>query len=223
MADWNELFANEKNIERIPDSAVYRFADTLEELIEKRPLRIWDLCCGAGRHTVALARMGHKVYASDNSNNALFLTHKWLEEIDLHAVFEQSDMTVCPWPDITFHGVISWDALHHNTLDNIKKAVNEVHKFLIPGGLFLGTLKSTKADSYGLGKQIEPNTYVPDAGCEQGIPHHFFDEAAILNLFEGWEFISLAEQIMNYTQRRDNFFDCNPFSYTRWCILARKK
>ena len=158
MPDWNELFTNEKNIKKIPESVVYRFALSMEDLIEERPLRIWDLCCGAGRHTVALARMGYKVYASDNSANALFLTHKWLEEMGLHAVFEESDMTVCPWPEVTFHGVVSWDALHHNTLDGIKKAIDEVHEYLVPGGLFLGTLKSTKSDSYGLGKQIEPDT-----------------------------------------------------------------
>jgi len=223
MPDWNELFTDEKNIERIPESTIYRFARSLEESIKVRPLRVWDLCCGAGRHTVSLARMGCKVYASDKSPNALILTREWLDEIGLHAVFEESDMTVCPWPNVSFHGVISWDALHHNTLDNIRKAIDEIQTHLVPGGLFLGTLKSTRADSYGKGRQIEPDTYVPDEGMEEGVPHHFFDESALKDLFKDWEFISLAEQVVNYVHRGDNFREHNPFSYTHWCILARKK
>ena len=172
---------------------------------------------------VALAQAGCEVFASDIAPNGLKITQNWLDELGLHADLKVSDMTICPWPENNFHGVISWNSLQHNTLDNIKKAVNEVHKHLVPGGLFLGAIKSTKADSYGMGHEIEPDTFVQDDDKESGVPHHFFDEEAIKELFKDWEFISLAEQVMHYVHRGDNFRKHNPFSYTHWCILARKK
>ena len=223
MPNWNELFLDEKNIKRAPEWAVYRFVNNLETLFAERPLHIWDLCCGAGRHTITMAKLGHEVYASDNAPNAIRLTRKWLARMNLRAQVELADMTICPWPQATFHGVISWDALYHNTLDNIHRAIDEIHTHLVPGGLFMGTLKSTKADSYGDGEEIEPNTFVSQKrNSDKDLPHHYFDEPGIRDLFESWEVISLAEQVITYIKRGENFLEYNPFPYTTWGVLARK-
>ncbi|MCK4665100.1 class I SAM-dependent methyltransferase, partial [Candidatus Dependentiae bacterium] len=64
MSDWNTLFDKEKAIRRIPESIILLFIKILENNFKERPLKIWDLCCGAGRHTVALAGLGHEIYAS---------------------------------------------------------------------------------------------------------------------------------------------------------------
>ncbi len=223
MATWNELFLDDKNQAKASESEVHKFVLLLEKLFAERPLRLWDLCCGAGRHTVLMTQLGHKVYASDNAPNAIKLTKKWLSEMNLKAEAELADMTVCPWPEITFHGVISCGSLHHNTLGNVQKSVDMIYSRLVPGGLFMGTLKSTKADSYGSGDEIEPNTFIPDTGKEKGIIHHYCDEAEIRELFKKWELLSLAEQVINYVERGDNFLEYNPFLYTNWAILARKK
>jgi cyclopropane fatty-acyl-phospholipid synthase-like methyltransferase len=156
MSTWNELFLDEKNSPKAPESEIYKFVVLLEKLFTGRPLRLWDLCCGAGRHTVLMAQLGHEVYASDNAPNAIDLTKKRFAEKNLHAEIELADMTVCPWQKITFHGVVSWNALYHNTLENIRKAIDVVYSQLVPGGLFMGTFKSTKADSYGMGEEIDP-------------------------------------------------------------------
>jgi len=34
----------------------------------------------------------------------------------------------CPWPDAAFHGVVSWDSLHHNTLEDILTALHVVER-----------------------------------------------------------------------------------------------
>jgi len=143
--------------------------------------------------------------------------------MNLKAKLALADMTVCPWPEVRFHGVISWVSLYHNTLSNIRKTIDMIHQQLVPGGLFMGTLKSTKADSYGSGQEIEPNTFIPDEGKEIGIIHHFSDEAEIRELFKEWELISLAEQVITYVERGENFPEYNPFPYTNWGILARKR
>lgn len=223
MTTWNELFRYEKNRAKAPEAEVYKFVALLEKMFSERPLRLWDLCCGAGRHTVLMAQLGHKIYASDNAPHAIELTQKWIAEMNLKAQVELADMTVCPWTEVTFHGVISWGSLPHNTRDNIWKAIDVVYHKLVPGGLFLGTLKSTKADSYGSGREIEPNTFIPDTGKEKGIVHHYSDETEIREFFKKWELLSLTEQVINYVERGENFLEYNPFPYTNWGILARKR
>lgn len=222
MTTWNDFFIDEKNVEKAPEPEIYRFAVSLEKLFSERPLRLWDVCCGAGRHTIVLAGLGHEVYASDNASNAVRLTHEWLTKMKLQAHVELSEMTVCPWPKVTFHGVISWDTLYHNTLDNIRRAIDEIYARLVPGGLFMGTFKSIKSDSYSEGQEIESGTFIATTRQEEGIPHHYFDESGIRELFKKWELIILAEQVITYVERRKNLVEYNPFPYTTWGVLARK-
>ncbi len=222
MPTWEELFASGQMIESNPQHEVLKFAGDLERAFEDRPIKIWDLCCGAGRHTKALAERGFEIYASDESESGLSITKSLIEHDRLHAHFANADMTNNPWGDERFHGVVCWDALHHNTVDNIKKAVETVYESLHPHGEFLLTLKSTKADSCGKGREIEPGTYVQDEGHESGVPHHFFKESEVRELFKGWELLVLVDLVMDYKVRGDGFLDRNPFAYTRWGILARR-
>lgn len=186
-------------------------------------MNLWDLCCGAGRHTVLLAQLGHRIYASDNAPNAVELTRKWLGEVNLKATLAVEDMTVCPWLEVKFHGIVCWGSLPHNMLANIRKTIDMIYQQLVPGGLFLGTIRSIKADSYGQGKLVEPNTFIPVEGKEKGIIHHFSDETEVRELFQKWELISLVEQVMTYVEKGENFLEYNPFPFTNWGILARKK
>ncbi len=222
MSDWNTLFNDEKHINRIPESTIFRFVKILETNFKERPLKIWDLCCGAGRHTVALAGLGHEIYACDVSPNGVNLTREWLTKKKLTAFTEIVDMTSFPWNEKEFHGVFSWSALHHNTLSNIQLAVDIAFDHLLPGGLFLCNLISTNADSFGHGDPIEEGTFIQNFGSEAGVKHHYFNETEIRKLFDKWEFLCLNEQVNNYLERGENFYEINPFPYTKWLILAKK-
>jgi hypothetical protein len=131
-------------------------------------------------------------------------------------------MTERPWPGICFHGVMSWDALHHNTVANTIAALAVARDSLVEGGLLLATLKSTRADLFGVGVEVEPGTFVRDSGWEAGVPHHYFDETGVREALEGWEILSLVEQVCDYAVRCDDFLRVNPFPHTRWGILARR-
>ncbi len=222
MATWNDLFIDDEHIKKFPEAPVMNFLTYLRQIFSDSSLRIWDLCCGGGRHTVAAASLGYKVYASDNAENGIQHTKEWLANVDLRAECQIADMTFCPWPERRFHGVICWDAINHNTLSEIRKAIENVRNHLITGGMFLATLKSTKADRYGKGKEIEPRTFLLDTGAEAGVLHHYFDEAEIRTLFARWEIIVLTEQVMGYKIRGSDFLKCNPFLYTTWGVLAKR-
>ena len=223
--DWNGLFWAEKHCEKPPESEVYRFIGLLEERFASGPLRIWDLGCGAGRHAVAIAKTGHHAYASDNAPKGLERTRQYLDICGVSATLALADMTECPWGDVSFHGVIAWNVLHHNTLANTGRAVDVVHRSLVSGGLLLATLKSDKADWCGQGEEIEPGTFVLNKGPEAGVPHHYFNEKGIRQLFCSgqWRLLILAEQVITNYEHPDRFWEFTPFPWTTWGVLAEKR
>jgi ubiquinone/menaquinone biosynthesis C-methylase UbiE len=222
MDIWDSYFADEGNISRAPQIEVCEFITDLEKCFSERPLRIWDLCCGAGRNTIAVARSGHEVYASDISAKGIELTRRWIEREGLEVKTSVTDMTVCPWNDDFFHGVVCWDSLPHNTIDNISKAVEEVRRSMVPNGLFMANVMSVKSmGHHGEGREIEPYTFVNDDGHEAGIPHHFFDENRLRSLLKAWEIIVLVEQIVSYKEESNDTPRINPFSYSFWGFVVR--
>lgn len=223
MAAWDELFLDEKFIAALPQPEVYKFIKVLESIFPDRPLLIWDFCCGAGRHTVLISQMGHNAYGSDISENGINHTKKWLESIGLAADLKISDMTCNPFSGTKFHGAFSWDALHHNTIDNIKKAADNVYESLYDGGMFMVSLLSTKSGKANLrGKEIEKDTYIRVDGPEAGVPHHYFDEQGIRELFGKWKIVSLAHIDAAYIEENIDY-TMNPFPYTKWNIIVQKQ
>ncbi len=222
MATWDKLFLDEKFIAALPQPEVYKFVKVLEGIFPDSPLLIWDFCCGAGRHTVLMSQMGHNVYGTDISENGINHTQKWLESNGLKATLKVADMTDNLFKDMNFHGAVSWDALHHNTIDNINKAVENVYESLCEGGMFMVSLLSTKSGKADLrGKEIEKNTFVREAGPEAGVPHHYFDEQGTRELFKKWQIISLADIDVTYIEENIHYLS-NPFPYTKWNVIVKK-
>lgn len=225
MPNWNELFADAKNIDKAPEAEIYRFFALLENKFPGVTLNFWDLGCGGGRHSIAAARLGLKVYASDGAPRALELTGAWAAGLKLSVVTKLCDMTLNPFPEVKFHGALSWNVIQHNELLNIHKAVGIIHSNLLPGGMFMGALLSDKASSFGQGTKIEERTYAPAEGRETGVPHHFFNEAEMRALFptDKWRLMALAEQVTVHAEKPDGGEEYSPFRSTGWRVLAEKK
>lgn len=221
MATWNELFLDEKFIAALPQPEVHKFVKFLEETFPVTPLSIWDFCCGAGRHTVLISQMGHKAYGSDISENGINHTKNWLDSNNLKATLKVADMTENIFAGMNFHGAVSWDALHHNTIDNINKAVENVYESLCEGGMFMVSLLSTMGGAFHIGKEIEKNTFVREDGSEAGVPHHYFDEQSIRELFKKWTIVSMAHIDVAYIEENIHHLS-NPFPYTKWNVIVKK-
>jgi SAM-dependent methyltransferase len=222
MATWNELFLNVDNVRLFPQTEIYKFIKKIEGIFNERPLKIWDQCCGGGRHSILISQMGHNVFSSDESENGLAYLKEWLKREKLIGEIKKCDMIINPWGNSLFHGTICWDAIHHNTIENIKKAIESIKNGLVGKGLFIATLMSTKSLGKNNGKEIEKNTFIMDKGADAGVPHHYFDQEEILKLFELWKPIVIAEQIVKYVKTEDEFWKTNPFPYTKWLILMEK-
>ena len=169
-----------------------------------------------------MSSLGYDTYGSDVSENGIKITKRKLQENNLQAHLKISDMTERPFQKIKFHGVISWDAIHHNTIGNIKKSVDITHDCLEEKGLLLVNLLSTKSGSHNKGIEIEKNTFINDDGDEAGVPHHYFDEKGVRELFKGWKFLCLSEQVNTYIETEQEFYRTNPFPYTKWNVIVQR-
>jgi SAM-dependent methyltransferase len=188
MPKWDDLFKQERFRWEEPHDLVVVF---VRELKRRGARRVLDLGCGAGRHVVYLARAGFDVHGTDVSPRGLEYTRAWLTREGLHADLQLSDMTVIPYPDGYFDAIVSTYVIHHNTLDNIRRCVAEMYRTLASGGRVLLTVQSKRGYSYGRGQPLEPDTFLHDEGADAGVPHHYFDEQGLRNLFAQFTIVEL--------------------------------
>lgn len=180
MPTWNELFTKEEFRWKTPHEQVVALIPRLKEGGAQRVL---DLGCGAGRHTVCLAREGFQVFGVDNAENALLNTRAWLIRENLTAELRHADVERTPYPDGFFDAVISIYVIYHKTIAGMHRVGAEIYRVLKPGGLALVSLQSRRGYRYGSGEEIEPNTFVVDVGPDAGEIHHYSDLAEIEFLF----------------------------------------
>jgi tellurite methyltransferase len=190
---WESIWANLDTLPkywRTPEPMVVAWARSLWEAGGRR---VFDLGCGVGRHTLAFARMGLTVTASDVSPSGLEFCAAWLAREGLTAALLCHGMEALPVPDSAFHGLIAYNVIYHTTLGGMECVVDELHRVLCPGGRLYVTIiargNSKVAEHQvdveaGKCAEIEPFTFVypRDAPGDRHLPHHYCDEAELWGL-----------------------------------------
>ncbi len=105
MATWNDLFLNKEFVNITPQTEVYRLILNLQDMYNMKEIKIWDQCCGTGRHTILASKLGCKSYASDISANGVLYLNSWLKDEGLTAIVKEVDMITDPWSTEHFHGL----------------------------------------------------------------------------------------------------------------------
>lgn len=103
---------------------------------------VLDLGCGAGRTTINLYRAGYKnIIGLDLAKSLVSYAKKYCKENNLDIKFLQGDATRLPFEENQFDVVIfsynGWICIPEE--ENRKKALNEIHRVLKKGGLFIFT------------------------------------------------------------------------------------
>ena len=188
--------------------------------------KILDLGCGTGRHSLFLAGQGFSVYASDISQTAVKIAAEKAAELSLDIQFLQHDMRDIPFDDSFFDAVICTWTLHHGMLAQIQKTVDEVHRVLVKGGIFLTDIPSVTTDGAKNGIEIEKNTLIGKGGGEDDVPHHYSTKEEIITLFKKFRELKVHLQTTTEYYRADKVYVKNkkgiPYKSRRYNIEAVK-
>lgn len=165
--------------------------------------KILDIGCGTGRHSIYLAKKGFQVYATDISPTGIEIARKKAESLGLYNIhFQQHDMRKIPFPDNIFDAVICTWTLHHGTLEQIQKTIGEIYRVLRPDGIVITDLPSVATESYGLGREIEKNTFIGKKTMEEDVPHHYSSRQEIVQLFSEFRQLNVRLSTRYYTGKK---------------------
>ena len=158
------------------------FAD-FGKVVEKYRLHschyLLDLGCGTGRHTLSLEKEGFRTVGADISPTGLGITQRRLVYENLNVELVLLDAR-CPLPfkKDAFDGVFSTQVIHHALTVQVRLAIHEIYRVLIPQGVAFVTIAGKLNEEYDY-EEIEPDTFVPLNGSEMGLPHHIFTVAQV--------------------------------------------
>ena len=211
---WEAAWSEEKSRDlwSAPDDGVLALLETLRaEGVE----RVLDLGFGLGRHVVLFAREGFETHGVEPTRSGFAYCRDWLRGEGLRANIRRGEMAELPYGDGFFDFVLSWNVIYHSTLRQLRRALEEIRRVTRRGGLIYLTLNSTRNKHCGLGREIEPGTFMNPEKADGDLPHHYSDREEAESLFEEWEVLRLEEREQSLAGRLD------PGSY-HWLILARK-
>ena len=188
MTHWQKIFKREGRVFHKPHKDISQFIEILRQIGAENVL---DLGCGTGRHTIALARSGFRVYGIDISEEGIRQTKEWLRQENLEAALEVRDIYKrLPYKENFFDGVISTAVLHHARISKIKKLIIELERVMKPNGVLMIEVPKEK-HAHEIHKEIEPGTFVPLVGPEKGLPHHVFTEEELKEFFHNFEILDV--------------------------------
>ncbi|MFX1553996.1 MAG: class I SAM-dependent methyltransferase [Promethearchaeota archaeon] len=199
MPDWDDIFSKKGKVFTEPHPDIERISELFKE---KGIRRVLDLGCGTGRHLIYLSKKGFEVYGMDASPKALEIAKKWLTEENENIELKLHRMEhKFPYKSEFFDAIISIQVIHHNLMKNIILTIKEIYIILKSKGIIYITFPrlggGAKIDNWEL-KKIEKGTYIPQAGPEKGLPHHFFTLEEINDLFSSFNLLEIYEDPTNH-------------------------
>lgn len=214
---WDRLHAEPRFRPRYPSEAVIRFAMRHLGQVPPGPARlVLDLGAGAGRHSVLVSDLGHRVVPFDYSATGLRHARGALLERHRSSLVVCGTMGMLPFSSDSMDAAIAYGVLCYADRHGHEVALAELCRVLKRGAHLLVVTRTTRDGRYGRGTQLETNTFVQtdDLTNERGMPMHFLDRAEIDELFAG--FTDLSVDWVDHTTNSGTFLNSD------WVIDARK-
>jgi tellurite methyltransferase len=160
--------------------------------------RILDLGAGIGRHSLALAAMGHHVTALDAAEAATSATAAAAFAQGLTIETHHGPMTELPFTNASFDHVLAWNVIYHGDETIVRRTLAEVARVTRPGGTFMATMLSARRlpveQARATGKEISRNTWVFEGPGDKVHPHYFCTAPELLSLLWGFEVFTLYDR-----------------------------
>jgi ubiquinone/menaquinone biosynthesis C-methylase UbiE len=165
--------------------------------------KILDLGCGTGKHSIFLAVKGFSVYGTDISLTGINIAKKKADILNLDNIrFKQHDMRSIPFANNFFDAVICIWTIYHGTLPEIFKTINEIYRVLRSDGMVITDFLSISDSTYGIGREIERNTFLGAKDTEEDVPHHYSTREELTQLFLEFHELKIRSSSNSYVDRR---------------------
>lgn len=214
MNKWDDIWSRSTASElwTLPDPDLNALIPKLKkEGIQK----VLDLGCGIGRHTVLFAASGFTTSAIDSSKEGVKKCGQWLSDCGLEAHVTHADMERLDFKDCAFDFVMSWNVIYHGVRSTIENTLAEIYRITRSGSFLYLTLNSTRNHKYGVGNEIEPDTFDdPKRGHGHHI-HHYSTRSDVDDLLSKWQIVNIKES--------EEWLGRKVYEDTwHWMIFARK-
>lgn len=185
---WNNIHTNyDRETIKVDD-----WLDEFSSIIDSVTDPILDLGCGGGNDTLYLIQKNKKVYAVDQSKNAIENIKKNFPE-----VIEAKTMNMLygiDYPNDMFSIVIADLSLHYFSTEDTSRILKEIRRILKPDGYLLIRVNTINDVNHGAGsgEEIKHHFY----RTEDGMFKRFFDEEDIKTIFSDFNIFFCEEQKM---------------------------
>lgn len=140
-----------------------------------------------GRHSIYLIESGFHVTACDISDKAVETTKKKATKLGYQIDTVTCDMRELPFKDETFDAVLCIWTSGHGMLEDMKRHAAEMLRVVKSKGIIFVDYPSLEDENYGVGIEIEPNTFLENVPGEEKIPHHYSDKSEIEQVYSGYK------------------------------------
>jgi SAM-dependent methyltransferase len=210
---WDQFFRQRRESGRDLDWAGVWTGPFLRPLRAAGVRTVLELGCGTGNDAARLADAGYSVTAVDLSSEAIGQARARFGSMARFVVADMAEPL--PFPDAGFDAVMSNVAMHMFP-DGVTRAVfAEVERLVRPGGLFVFHLNAREdrplRARWQPARELEPEYVVEESG--QTV--HFFSEAYLRDLLQGWRELHLSP--VQIPHRRTG----EPFKHV-WRGIARR-
>lgn len=197
---WNEIYHKQGEVQKGILSTVVEAEKSFKEHKVKKVL---DLGCGMGRHSIYLKEVGFDVTVCDISEKAVETTKKKFERLGYQLDASVCDMRELPFKNNTFDAVLCVWTAGHGTLQDMKKHAAEMLRVVKEKGIIFIDYPSIEDERYGIGKEIEANTFLDNMPWEEKIPHHYSNVSEIEEVYNGHK-TEIIPHIYNFFDRWNN-------------------
>ncbi|MBO0833517.1 MAG: class I SAM-dependent methyltransferase [Actinobacteria bacterium] len=166
----------------------------LVDVLRTRGARnVLDLGTGIGRHAIALAIDGFEVTAVDASQAGIGEAAKAAAKVGIRPRFAVCSFLDLPFKAESFDYVLAWNVVYHGDGDSVRRAIGEISRVLVSGGLYQGTMLSRRHADLAVAEEISAGTFVQPGTGERSHPHFYCDARELLHLHPGFEPLHLSD------------------------------
>lgn len=187
MTIWDNIYKNFQNGGEAWASLSEEIHPLFKQFLEHSEFTLkhaLDIGCGTGKYLKLLQAGGFRTDGLDSSQTAVEMTKK---ELGGGSEILCADMFGHKIPKDRYDLILSISTIHHGTKEQVRGLVSNIHEAIAKNGKIFITLpdlaSGKKWHTFKEHREIAEGTYAPMSGPEKGLPHSFYEENEVRELF----------------------------------------